>query len=179
MAETDTNRWDSISRTVQVISVVVGVVVSVLSFNQTRQKDADARLAEAQTRKFESQKYSDQRKDEADRQQIEAAKPFLELRQQRYMEALQAAGVLASPKDHTPDQIRKAQTRFWELYWAELSMVEEVNVEGAMMQFGSSLSPDADPASRQDAAYKLAHALRDSLTHSWGIDEKKEGKVNP
>lgn len=178
MPNGDVSRLDLVSKTVQVISVVIGVVISVVSFNYTRQKDADARLAEAQAREFEARKYYDQRADQADKQQIEAAKPFLELRQQRYMEAIQAAAVLASPKEHLSDEIRKAQKRFWELYWAELSMVEETTVEGAMMEFGNSIK-HTEPNEQQIAAYKLAHALRNSLVNSWGIAEKKEGKVNP
>jgi len=179
MPESDTSRLDTISKMVQVISIVVGVVISVLSFNHTRQKDADARVAEAQAREFELRKYYDQRRDETDKQEIEAAKPFLELRQKRYMEAIQAVAVLASPESHPPDEVKKAQKRFWELYWAELSMVEEAKVEGAMKKMGDRLNPSLNPTPQQNAAYELAHALRDSLIESWGISENKEGKINP
>src|SRR4051812_15021884 len=71
---------DSVSKVVQVLTIVVGVVVSVLSFNATRQSEARARTAEIDQRKLESQKYADQRSDEAATRQREAAKPFLELR---------------------------------------------------------------------------------------------------
>ena len=179
MAENSTSRLDSISKSVQVISIVIGVVISVLSFNHTRQKDADARLAEAQAREFELRQYYDQRKAEADKQEIEAAKPFLELRQNRYMETVQVAAVLSSPDVHTPDEIKKARKRFWELYWAELSMVEDAKIEGAMIKLGDSLNPNLNPTPQQNAAYELAHALRDSLTKSWGVSENKEGKINP
>jgi hypothetical protein len=43
MAEPKT-RLELIASTVQVLSVVVGVVLSVFSFNLTRQKEADAAL---------------------------------------------------------------------------------------------------------------------------------------
>lgn len=175
----DNSTVDTVSKSVQVISIVIGVVISVMSFNHTRQKDADARLAEAKAREFEMEKYYAQRKDEADKQEIEAAKPFLELRQKRYMEAVQTAAVLSSPEEHTADEIQKARKRFWELYWAELSMVEDANIEVAMIKMGNSLNPDLNPTPQQNAAYGLAHALRDSLTKSWGVSEKKEGKINP
>ena len=161
MAENGTSKLDSITKTVQIVSVVVGVVISVLSFNYTRQKDADARMAEA------------------NKQEIEAAKPFLELRQKRYMEAIESAAILSSPETHSPDEMQKARKRFWELYWAELSMVEDAKVEGAMKKLGESLDPQLKPTSQQISAYELAHALRDSLTKSWGISENKEGKTNP
>ena len=95
------------------------------------------------------------------------------------MEAIQAVAVLASPESHPPDEVKKAQKRFWELYWAELSMVEEAKVEGAMKKMGDRLNPSLNPTPQQNAAYELAHALRDSLIESWGISENKEGKINP
>jgi hypothetical protein len=164
------------SKLAQVISVVVGVVISILSFNATRSHDADARKAEADSRRFELQKYYDQKQTEADRQAIEAAKPFLELRQRRYAEAIQAAGVLANPKRHGPNEIKKAQKRFWELYWAELSMVEDSNVEREMMKLGDAFGQGV-PTAQQNATYHLAHALRDSLTQSWGVGQEKIGKI--
>src|SRR4051794_14985061 len=75
----------------QVLSVVVGVVITVLSFNATRQKEAEAR-------------------------QLEAAKPFLQVRQNLYTEAVKAAGILANPATHTQEELSVAKKRFGELY---------------------------------------------------------------
>jgi hypothetical protein len=177
MPESAPGRLDAISKMVQVLSVVIGVVISVVSFNYTRQKDAEARLAESKTREFELQKYYDQRRDETDKQAIEAAKPFLELRQKRYMEAIAVAAVLASPELHTGDDVEKARKRFSELYWAELSMVEDKIVEAAMVKLGDSLA-SSDPSQVKMASYELAHAVRDSLASSWGISEKHQGQTN-
>jgi hypothetical protein len=151
------NRIESFSRLAQVLSVVVGVVISVLSFNETRQKEANARIAEASKR------------------EVEAAKPFLELRQQRYLEALRAAAVLASPRDHDTAEVKKAHARFWELYWAELSLVEAPEVEGSMVALGRSLEPNLSPTPQQVATLNLAHTLRDSLLKSWGVTAEKVG----
>jgi hypothetical protein len=177
MPENGTDRLETASRLAQVISVVVGVVISIFSFNDTRQKEAAARIAEARTRQFELQKYYDQRREQADKQQIEAARPFLEMRQKRYMEAIQAAAVLCSPESHMPGEIQKARKRFWELYWAELSMVEGAGVENQMVELGRALKPGLRPTPQQLAAFHLAHALRDSLVESWGINEAKTGEV--
>src|SRR5262245_57019593 len=103
---------ETISKTVQVLSVVAGVVISVLSFNATRQKDLETHSRELQTR------------------MIEAAKPFLELRQKLYMEALKTAAVLSTPDDRTKADLIAARRRFRELYVTELSMVEPPEVEG-------------------------------------------------
>jgi hypothetical protein len=172
MPGSDSSRLQTLSQTVQVVSVAAGVVISVLSFNQARVREAAAREAEAETRRFELTRYFDQRKDLADQRQIEAARPFLEIRQKRYSEAIKAAGVLVTPELHTAEETRKARKRFWELYWAELSMVEGSGVEARMAHLGRLLEPGRSPTPQQLASYRLAHSLRDSLIKSWGVNEK-------
>jgi hypothetical protein len=138
----------TLAQTVQVLSVVVGVVISVLSFNATREKEAEVR-------------------------RVEAMKPFLELRQKLYREALKAAAVLSTPEDHTEEEIRTAKKRFSELYVAELSMVESPEVERYMVALAKSIAPELTSLSpAQQAAYDLAHALRDSFVASWGLSPK-------
>ena len=188
MSETKSpDRIDSISRAVQsvsvvvgVISVIVGIVFSIISFNDARQKDALARQAEARTREFELKKYYDEQRHQSDQAAVEAAKPFLELRQKLYLEAIQNAGVLVNPTNHTSPELTKATKRFWELYWAELCIVESKEVETAMIGLGDLIADtSAPPRDRQRASVKLAHVLRDSLIKSWGIaDTNVVGEVN-
>ena len=137
----------SLGSAVQVVSVVAGVVISVLSLSNGWQKEAEAR-------------------------KIEAAKPFLELRQAYYTEAVRVAAVLANPASHNEAEIAEARKRFRALYVAELSMVEPCSVETAMQKLAEAIEPDLDsftPA--QAAAYNLAHALRDSFVLSYGLSE--------
>ena len=134
-----------ISTMVQVLSVVAGVVVSVLGLYASQQHEAESR-------------------------RIEAAKPFLELRQSRYREALAQVAILANPETHSADEITAARKRFRELYVAELSMVEVPAVEAQMVALARLVDQDVTrltPA--QKAAYDLAHVLRDSLLKSYGI----------
>jgi hypothetical protein len=134
-----------VATTVQVMSVVVGVVISVMSFNVTRQKEAEAR-------------------------ELEAAKPFYTLRQTLYSEAVKAAGVLANPEVHTKEEIAKSRTRFRELYVAELSMVEAPEVEANMKALAASVDPELlKLTTAQKAAYDLAHALGNTFAHSWKV----------
>ena len=136
---------DGIAKTVQVLSVVAGVVVSVLSFNATREKEAEAR-------------------------RIEASKPFLDLRQKLYMEAVKAAAILSTPDGRTQEEMRAARRRFRELYVAELSMVESPEVERQMVELAKGIDPGLIPLNpAQQAAYSLAHSLRDSFVASWGV----------
>jgi len=138
---------DSIATTVQVGSVVAGVVISILSFNAAREKEAAARS-------------------------LEAAKPFLELRQKLYTEAVKAAAVLSNPATHTNDEIVAARKRFRDLYVAELSMVEAHDVEEKMVALAAVIDSELTnftPA--QTAAYSLSHALRNSFVAAWQLPE--------
>jgi hypothetical protein len=129
----------------QVISVVVAVAISVLSFNSARDKEAEAR-------------------------RLEAAKPFLLLRQNLYTEALKAAAVLSNPEVHTKEELAASKKRFRQLYVAELSMVESREVEGQMKTLAEALDPELlNMSPAQSAAYNLAHALRDTFGQSWGV----------
>lgn len=156
---------------IQVLSVIVASVLSIWSFNEARKKEAEARIIEAT-------KYQQQREDESRKQRIEAAKPFLEIRQQKYMEAIKVAGILSNPGDHTPQELKEAEKRFSQLYWAELSLVEAKEVESSMIGLASALGKYTEITPAQRAAIGLAHALRDSLVKSWGVDEQHVGAVN-
>jgi len=144
----DKDLWfDRATKTIQVISVVIGVVISVVSFNNARTKEA-----EAQTRA--------------------AFKPLVELRQRLYLEALSTAVVLADPEGHTADQTAKAKTRFRELYIAELSLVEPKALEGKMIGLAKIVDPTLIPLSgSQLQVYDFAHFLKTLLIKEWGIPE--------
>ncbi len=164
---------ETLSQMVQVVSVVVGVIMSVLSFNSAREAEFLARTMEAETKKLELEKYAEQRKDELERRQAEAAKPFLELRQKMYLEAVQAAGVLANASDHPPEEVQKARVRFRQLYVTELSLVEGWGVEIGMVELAKAVDPQLRTFTKeQEAAYFLAHALRDSLVKSWKLTDE-------
>jgi hypothetical protein len=137
-----------ISTSVQVISVVVGVVISVLSFSKSQEKEAEARILEAETRR------------------IEALAPFYKLRQERYVEIAQVSAMLVDEQLYTEEEIEIAKKRFRALYIVELSMVESGDVEKKMVKLASKVDPDLltfTPA--QQAAYDLSHTLRGSFTY--------------
>ncbi|MFK8332377.1 hypothetical protein M2D63_020450 [Pseudomonas sp. BJa5] len=145
-----TLQW--LSSLIQVISVVVGVVMSVISFNSARESEATAR-------------------------KLEAAKPFYVLRQNLYHEVVKVVGILVNPQFHTTDEINKAKARFRELYIAELSMVEAPEVEAKMKALAAKIDPTLlAMTEEQIAAYQLAHALRDTFTHDWKADQQDSMK---
>ena len=106
---------------------------------------------------------------QAETRQLEARKPFLERQLTLYTKATQNAAILATSSD--PDAIEDARQIFWELYWGELSMVENRGVESAMVKFGECLNRDCSQPELQPLALRLAHACRDSLAESWGVQD--------
>ena len=146
--------FKSIGNFITTISVVVGIVISVLNFRIAKEAEAESR-------------------------KIEAAKPFLELRQKLYLEALTNASILASKNLHTDDEVTKATKRFAELYWGELSLIEEASIEASMVAVARAEHLNDSVNATQRNTLILAHAMRESLVNSWGIDTLKIGKVNP
>jgi hypothetical protein len=133
------------AQAVQVVSVVAGVLISILSFNSARVKEFEARRAEA-------------------------AKPFLALRQSLYLEAVKSAAILANPDTHSADEKAYARKRFRDLYVSELSMVESSDVASNMAALAAAVDPELRSLTEpQRAALNLAHALRDSFAADGGV----------
>ena len=149
----NSEKLKSIGSFVTTISVIAGVVISVMNFRIAQEKAAESR-------------------------KIEAAKPFLELRQKLYLDALNNASILASKELHTDEEVKQARKRFSELYWGELSLIEESSIEGKMISVAMSENLTDSITPTQKASYALAHSMRESLVKSWGVDTAKIGRVN-
>jgi hypothetical protein len=140
MAEPRT-KLELATSTVQVLSVVAGVVISVLSLNAARLKEAEARA-------------------------LEADKPFVELRRCVYLEAVKTVAIIANPEGRTQDELDKAKRRFRELYVAELTMVEDSAVASRMVHLAQAVDPELINLSPQQvAALQLAQALKAGYTN--------------
>jgi len=130
-----------LASTVQVLSVVAGVVISVLSFNATRVKGAEARA-------------------------LEADRPFVELRRSTYLDAVKTAAIIANPDGRSPEDLTKAKRRFRELYVAELTMVEDPDVASKMVNLAEAVDPELRQLTPgQRAALDLASALKTGYTN--------------
>jgi hypothetical protein len=128
-----------------VVAVAIGIFTSVAGYNDARQKEAVARQKEAEAR------------------QAEAIKPFIEMKRQRYAEILQVVGALAAQKQD-PEKLAKARVRFWELYWAELTVVEDEDVEAAMVHLGELIDPGHETTALQDKTLDFAKLIRRKIT---------------
>ena len=104
----------------------------------------------------------------------EGISKFYQLQDRIYKEAVTAAAGIA-----TADSYAGAEAdvkKFWNLYWGEMTRVEDAQVAGAMVAFGRTLndikaSPDRFKAKRtelEQRSLELGHATRDSLERSSG-----------
>ena len=105
---------------------------------------------------------------------IEAQQPFLKQQLTLYFEAAQVAGRFTTLKPGSA-QWDVNESRFWQLYWSELSMVESEAVEAAMVNLSKALpdykrSPDNQEAIQalDESVYELAHAIRAGIESAWG-----------
>ena len=106
---------------------------------------------------------------QAETRRIEATRPVLDRQLKLYTEATQAAATLATTSSEK--EIATAKQRFWSLYWGELALVEDRHVEAAMVQLGHALEQGKLGGEVQVLSLNLAHACRDSLAESWGVQQ--------
>ena len=117
--------------------------------------------------------YLDQRKDEIAQRDLEivtqdrqSKQKFLDKQFELYTEAITVVSRLATRGEYEGRE--KDRDRFWQLYWGELGMVEDLQVERAMIQVGIALSasealiaseaPGAGLAQKTDLAQKTSEA---------------------
>lgn len=100
--------------------------------------------------------------------------PFLLKQLELCFLAAETTGSLASETD--PAQWEKARVEFWRLYWGPLSIVENLEVEEAMVELGRLVPDQAVKAPKLpmktlgEPSYRLAHAVRDLVLKSWNVD---------
>ena len=140
--------WELIVKSVTAGVAVIGALIAVFNYLDSRSKEILVATRESQ-------------------------KPFLELQLKRYDEATQATADLAIlPRDGT--KWSEARTRFWELYWGQLGLVEDRDVAAAMAEFQQALKQFEDNKGSQQQlaplALKIAHACRRSIEKSWDYE---------
>lgn len=107
--------------------------------------------------------------EQAETRLIEARRPFLERQLNLYTEATKAASTLATSSKSV--EVETATEKFWALYYGELAMVEDKKVEDAMVRLGKALQAKESATSIRKSSLRLAHACRESLAESWGVQD--------
>ncbi|MDJ0656130.1 MAG: hypothetical protein QNJ40_18350 [Xanthomonadales bacterium] len=100
-----------------------------------------------------------------DASEKEYRRPLWERQIAVYFEATNATGLLVSATD--PQQLATAERSFWKLYYGPMALVEDLQVEQAMVQFGRCLRDQCEMAQLRKLSLSLAHACRASLGESW------------
>ncbi len=98
-------------------------------------------------------------------QSIEAQKPYLEKKLAWCEEAANTAAMInVRPRGELPEK----ETRFWELYWGVMGLVENEEVTLAMFNFGSGLKETGSgEAKLEGLSIAIAHACRKELAADW------------
>lgn len=108
----------------------------------------------------------------------ESLKPFNEKRIVLYTEASNVVSKLANLSEGKERET--ARQRFFELYWGELALVEDRQVESAMVHFARALEEyERNPSSSDELkkqSYNVAHAFRESLKQ--GLDYPELGTLS-
>jgi len=108
---------------------------------------------------------------DAETRNLEARKQYLTRQLDLYTDATRAAAKLATARPDSAEYLA-ARARFWELYWGELSMVENREVEAAMKRMGDCLNGKCvECSSLARCSLDLAHACRRSLAESWNVPD--------
>jgi hypothetical protein len=105
----------------------------------------------------------------------EAQKPFNDVQLKTYQEAASVTGVLATASEEDP-AFTEAKKRFYALYWSGLSLVEDRQVEVAMINLERTLrnnkAASASHREVRDRVYCLAHAMKMSVETTWTPSRK-------
>src|SRR6185295_11811541 len=109
---------ERLSKLLAVLATAIGLIISIASFLQTTRKDVETR-------------------------RLTAREPFLKKQQELYLEIVKVAAQLAT-KPEGSAELAPARQRFLELYYGELSLVEDENVEASMVKIKDCLDAGKD-----------------------------------
>ncbi len=110
----------------------------------------------------------------ADKQAQANREPFLRKQLELVFEASATVSMLATTADEA--EWRKAQARFWVLYWGPLGIVENQAVVNCMKKTGLAVGAPGSPtpllplSALQGVSLALATAARELVLESWQVD---------
>jgi hypothetical protein len=120
--------------------------------------------------------YFDQRRDQIRQRGLEIAalereskKKFLDKQFDLYVEAVATVARLTTSPAYAERD--KDLARFWQLYWGELGIVEDPEVEGAMVALGRIIpNLESQPGLARSASLNLSGCVKNSIAASWGVE---------
>lgn len=103
--------------------------------------------------------------------QLEAKKPFYSKHLDLCSEASAATATIATTKDQK--EKLKATENFWRLYWGPLGMVEEQDVENAMVNFGDCLHGHCGGQPLTMLSLDVSHSCRKEISAHFQLELPK------
>jgi len=104
--------------------------------------------------------------------EFEAISKFKEIQLMKYKEATETISSIVYTDDYKSTEFKENLKRFWQLYWVELSSVEDSQVESAMKKLGDNIKKlenhnfenikEKESKILQNLGYNVAQAIKAS-----------------
>ena len=120
------SKMENISRIIASLVAVIGILVGVWQFNKGQK---NLQQKELQQRKFEMEKMMMAN-------QFQAIARFKEIQAETYKDATKTISNIIYADNYQSNEFENDLKEFWQLYWIELSAVEDQIVETAMIKLG-------------------------------------------
>jgi hypothetical protein len=161
------SRFELLLRFLPTATVLVAVLGFAFTVWQYGVEQRNTREANERQALKDSSERAAQAKRETEVARREFMKPLLEKQQDLYFEAATVAAVIASTNDVA--ERRKAEARFWVLFWGPLVMVESQDVSGAMKALGRCLNGEekCNAELLKNRSLALASTLETSMLKTW------------
>lgn len=163
-ADVRQKKWQIVSAQVAILVTLVGLVAGSIKFLYQR---GDSLRAQSETARLQ-----------AENAKRESQKPFLEKQLVTCFNVVGTVGSLAAEKEPgaviDPKEHAKTLNQFWIHYHGILSVVENDNVEAAMVALGDQIRQCErirQKCDLQNNANRLAHACRNLVRAGWDIGE--------
>ncbi len=152
------------------IIMITGILVGIWQFNKGQK---DLQKKEIEQRQFELKKM-------LVGNQFEFIAKFKELQSVKYTETTETISNIIYTNSYQSDEFKRELKRFWQLYWVELSAVEDRQVESAMIPLGKHIEKlekrnfekitEAEKSKLHTLGYSVAQAIKKS-SKTWALPE--------
>jgi len=153
------------------VITIAGILIGIWQFNEGQKTLQEKALAQ---REHELQKLMIGN-------QFEALARFKEIQAEKYKEATEIISKIIYTDSYQSQEFNDSLERFWQLYYVELSAVEDLQVEQAMVQLGNHIRElqkqnfiDLSEAQKTDLfqrGLQVAQAIKESSKH-WELPQE-------
>ena len=150
--------------------MLIGILIGVWQFNEGQR---NLQQKELDQRNFELEKM-------LIGNQVEAIAKFKEIQSVKYKEATETISNIIYAENYKSNEFKENLKRFWQLYWVELSAVEDGQVESAMKSLGDLIKKlekrnfnDITTKEKNELhrlGYSVAQAIKKS-SKTWALPE--------